>query len=122
MPLCQAIQQAEYDTKVLVFTVGSLGGVHHRVVPGLQLLGYGRALFPSKLAIKGFFECPGHVTFLFKLFLWPFYFFFVNPDAPYAAPIKKRPYYVPFFFFGMFYRPKRPKKTCRRDTYQRVIA
>ena len=41
MPLCQAIQQAEYDTKVLVFTVGSLGGVHHRVVPGLQLLGYG---------------------------------------------------------------------------------
>ena len=42
MPLCQAIQQAEYDTKVLVFTVGSLGGIHHRVVPGLQLLGYGR--------------------------------------------------------------------------------
>ena len=39
-------------------------------------------LFPSKLAIKGFFECPGDVTFLFKLFLWPFYFFFVNPDAP----------------------------------------
>ena len=34
---CQAIQQGEYDTKVLVFTVGSLGGVHHRVV-----LGYGR--------------------------------------------------------------------------------
>ena len=42
MPLCQAIQQAEYDTKVLVFTVASLGGVHHRIVPGLQLLGYGR--------------------------------------------------------------------------------
>ena len=42
MPLCQAIQQAEHDTNVLVFKVGSLGGVHHRVVPGLQLLGYGR--------------------------------------------------------------------------------
>ena len=40
------------------------------------------SLFPSKLAIKGFFECPGDVTFLFKLFLWPFYFFYVNPDAP----------------------------------------
>ena len=42
MPLCHAIQQAEYDTKVLVFTVGSLGGAHHMVVQGLQLLGYGR--------------------------------------------------------------------------------
>ena len=42
MPLCQAIQQADYDTKVLVFMVGSLGGVHHRVVPGLQLLRYSR--------------------------------------------------------------------------------
>ena len=42
MPLCQAIQQAEYDTKILVFTLGFLGGVHHRVVPGFQLLVYGR--------------------------------------------------------------------------------
>ena len=42
MPLCHAIQQAKYDTKVLVFTVGSLGGAHHMVVLGLQLLGYGR--------------------------------------------------------------------------------
>ena len=25
-----------------MFMVGSLGGVHQRVVPGLQLLGYGR--------------------------------------------------------------------------------
>ena len=42
MPLCQAIQQANYDIKVLVFTIGSLGGFYHRVVPRLQLLGCSR--------------------------------------------------------------------------------
>ena len=76
MLLCQAIQQAEYDTKVLVFMVGSLGGVYHRVVPGLQLLGYGRGDSAKKAKYLSISSILGSkiIWGLRAMYLWTYSF------------------------------------------------
>ena len=79
-------------------------------------------LFPSKLAIKGFFECPRDVTFLFKVFFVAVLLFFCQSRCPLGRSNKETPILYSIFFFRMFDRPKRPKKTCRRHTYKSVIA
>ena len=39
MPLCLLMNDAGFNTKVVVLIIGSLGTVHRRVVPGLRMLG-----------------------------------------------------------------------------------
>lgn len=39
-PLCLAFITSGYTCTIIVITVGSLGHVHHRVVPGLKKLGF----------------------------------------------------------------------------------
>ena len=42
LPLYLKLREAGFSTKIIVLVVGSLGTVHHRVVPGLRLLGMSR--------------------------------------------------------------------------------
>ena len=42
LPLCLQLNEEGFSTKIVVLVVGSLGTVHHRVVPGLTMLGLPR--------------------------------------------------------------------------------
>ena len=42
LPLCQRIDDIGYKCKIIVLIIGSVGNIHKRFVPGLQMLGLSR--------------------------------------------------------------------------------